>query len=394
MYICHRIVLCISSFYFYKNTNTLKKISFLLFLFYSFTAFCQENYTKSFYQSTAINAKDSASLFFSIENSNFFRNDELFNLIVEGYTLTGYFINPTLSYIPHSKIKIDAGIHLLKYSGVDNYTKNFPIFRVQYQATDKLKIVLGSLYGTTNHNLIEPIFHYEKYYTENNENGVQFLLKNKRLQSDIWINWQNFIFHGDTEQEELTGGMSNYLRLNKKDSRHKLGLPFQLVAVHRGGQINETPAYMVTRLNIAAGISYEFQIRRKWIQSIGTSHYYLSFTDMSPTKTLPYIMGYGYYSQYFVRNKNLQLELSYWYGDYYTSERGAPIYRTVSTKYSNLGVGQRALGITKLSYEKNIFNQIYFGARLETYWDFFDYQLDYCYGIYLKYNGRFLLKKF
>ncbi len=372
----------------------MKKISFLLFLFYSFTALGQENYPQSFYQSTTINAQDSASLFLNIKNSNFFRNDELFNIIVEGYTLTGYFINPTLSYIPHSKIKIDAGVHLLKYSGVDSYTKNFPIFRVQYQATNKLKVVLGSLYGTTNHNLIEPIFHYEKYYTENNENGVQFLLKNKRLQSDIWINWQNFIFHGDTEQEELTGGMSNYLRLNKKDSRHKLGLPLQLIVVHRGGQINETPAYMVTRLNLAAGVSYEFQIRRKLVQSIGTSHYYLSFTDMSPTKTLPYIMGYGYYSQYFVRNKNLQLELSYWYGDYYSSERGAPIYRTVSTRYSNLGVGQRALGITKLSYEKNVFNQIYFGTRLETYWDFFDYQLDYCYGVYLKYNGHFLLKKF
>ena len=96
----------------------------LILVFVSSTTIitAQEFFPKSFIEPTAINEKQVGELYFNIRNTNFVRNNEFFNNIVEGYTLIGYFVDPTISYTPSKNTKIEAGVHLLKYSGVDQFT--------------------------------------------------------------------------------------------------------------------------------------------------------------------------------------------------------------------------------------------------------------------------------
>ena len=94
-----------------------KLIIFLLIQIFSIQIVSAQLFPPSFYRSAQIDSSLDNTLSFRIENSNFFKNNEYFNDIIQGYTLIGWFINPKLIYYPAKNAKIEAGIHFLKYSG-------------------------------------------------------------------------------------------------------------------------------------------------------------------------------------------------------------------------------------------------------------------------------------
>ena len=57
--------------------------------------------------------KESGNLALSIKSISFFKNNEYSNPLIEGYTLTGYFVQPELVFQP-SKV-VPSRTHLLKY---------------------------------------------------------------------------------------------------------------------------------------------------------------------------------------------------------------------------------------------------------------------------------------
>ncbi len=371
----------------------MKKYILIIIYLYIYSSIISQNYKNSFYQKTKIDNIDTNSLHFSVENSNFFKNNEYFNKIIEGYTLIGYFIHPKIVYYPSNKIKIETGVYMLKYSGIDDFTQTLPTLRFHIKTTKSLDIVIGNLYGSINHDIVEPIFEFERYFTNNIENGLQFLINKPRVKSDIWINWENFIFKGEDKQEEFTLGISNTLNLLPKISKHKLTLPIKILTVHRGGQINETDKNLVTYNNISTGIRYDLKLNSKRFKSIGFYQYFLTFNDLSPTKTLPYIQGYAWFSKYYLRTKYLHIEGGYWFGDYFFSERGSPIFRTVSTFEKDYSEDQRSIITGKILFEKKFLKGIYIGSRFEVYYDLYNYILDYSYSFYINFRTELLLKK-
>jgi len=376
------------------NGSLFKKYYFLIILLlFGFLSFAQYN-PNSFYQSTELDSSLENTLLFRVENSNFLKNDEYFNDIIQGYTLIGYFINPKLVFYPAKNAKIEAGVHFLKYSGIDSYTQAYPTLTFHYKASKSTDIILGTLYGSTNHEMIEPIFRYEYFFTDNVENGLQFLFHNQVYKGDIWINWQQFIFKGEDKQEIFTLGLSNRFFLNKKDSKHSFSIPLQVVFIHQGGQINETSTPLTTLNNTAIGLAYNYNPSGGFIKSANIESYYVGFKDMSTTYQLPYIQGYGIYSMASVKASYFDLRVSHWFGDFYTSGRGHPIFTSISTFYDNYTEPQRALISGRLMFEKNILKGLDIGAGFESYFDLYNYYLDYWYMFYIHFNRDFFIKKF
>ena len=281
-------------------------------------------YPDSYYQTTSLDSSRENSLFLRIENSNFLVNYEYFNDILQGYTLIGYFLNPKIAYYPSKKTKIEVGVHLLKYSGLDDFTKFTPTLTFHYKANKSTDIIIGTLYGSTNHEMIEPLFSHEFFYTDNAENGLQFLFDTKIYKGDIWINWQQFIFEGDEKQEIFTLGLSNKIFLNGRDKRHSFSIPFQTIFVHQGGQINETNEEVITLNNSAIGLNYNFTPNHIFFKSITLESFFVNYEDLSTKNIFPYIQGYGVHSAASIKAGNFNYQLGHWYGDSFMNALGNP----------------------------------------------------------------------
>jgi hypothetical protein len=351
-------------------------------------------YPSSFYRNIQIDSAKDNSLELRIENSNFLKNNEYFNDIVEGYTLIGYFFNPKLVYYPTKNTRLEAGAHFLKYSGVDQFSKVLPTFSFHYQPSKSVEIILGTLNGTTNHQLVEPIFKYEYFFTDNVENGLQFLFGSKHIKSDIWINWQQFIFKDEDKQEIFTLGLSNRFFINKQNSLHSFSIPLQILYVHHGGEINEPPKPVTTRNNATLGLNYTYKPQNSFIKSALIESSYVSFKDMSSEYLLPYIIGYGIYTMGNLKVSYFDLQVTHWYGNFYLSERGDPIFTSLSTYHQGYVEPKRALITSRLLFEKSIIKGLDIGAGFETYSDLYNYTMDYWYMFYINFNRDFFIKKF
>lgn len=95
-----------------------------------------------------------------------------------------------------------------------------------------------------------------------------------------------------------------------------------------------------------------------------------------------------------VKASYFDLRVSHWFGDFYTSGRGDPIFTSISTFYDNYTEPQRALISGRLMFEKNIIKGLDIGAGFESYFDMYNYYLDYWYMFYINFKRDFFIKKF
>jgi hypothetical protein len=368
-------------------------VGFLFFFLVKALPALSQYYPQSFYEEKYNDSLEN-SLIFRIDNSNFLKNNEYFNDIIQGYTLIGYHLSPKLVFYPSESSTLEAGIHLLKYSGIDAYSKILPILRLSIRPSKSFEIIMGTLKGSTNHKLSEPLFEFEKFYVENVENGLQFLIGSQFYEGDIWINWQEFIFKNDTNQERFTLGLSNRFILLNKDGKHHVSIPLQSIFVHQGGQINETSEPVLSFNNTAIGLNYSYKPQSVSLKKISFEPLFILYYDMESNHDLPFKKGFGIYNQIFARFSTINIKLAHWHGDSYISFRGNRVFHSHSTINLNFSEKNRDLMTLRLDYEKKWTGGIHLGAGFETIYDINNGYLDYWYLFYIHFNRDFFIHKF
>ena len=338
-------------------------------------------------------ADNNSKLLFGIENTNFVKNNEYFNKFYDGYTLLGYSLKPKLIYFPSANTKIEAGAYILKYSGVEEFSKVLPVFTFQYRIGPHLDFVLGSLYGTINHKLIEPLFQFEKYYESNEESGLQFLYHNRYLESDLWVNWERFIFPSSPYKEEFATGFSNTIKLTDEKSKWVVNIPVQAIIAHRGGQIDTASVKLETLMNSAIGLNLGRKFEKGFIKYIGLENHYLTYNDLHGNAPL-LDNGYAIYSNLKLSSKKYHLELGYFQGHNFVAPRGEPLFQSVSQKDTAYVKTNRQLITGKLGFDHEISKGIKLGVRFESYYDVEVGNLDYSYSVNIVFNRDFLIGKF
>lgn len=335
---------------------------------------------------------DTNSLYFNFYNTNFVWNNEYFNDITQGYTLIGYFIQPTLQYHFSENVKAEAGIHLLKYTGAENFSTYTPVYSVTYHKNDFF-LVLGTLYGNLHHRLPEPIFHSERFFTSNLEQGTQIIYDNDRLFIDFWVDWQTFIFPNDAKQEELLAGLSVEPVLLKTE-QWEIGLPASLITGHRGGQIDTSQANMKTAMNMHLGVKATRKFNGDFLTGVTAQTNTLQFIDNSPTVESIYTKGSGFLTTIKLCNNNSYLKFGYWNSKQFLSLMGHPIYQSFSEKGAGYHQKKRQLLTTSLLYTKTVYPGIYIGAKGETYLDINSGSFDYSFGLTLAIKNNFFIGKY
>ncbi len=346
-------------------------------------------------QDYQIYSSDTNKLFLQIDNINFIKNNEYFGAIAEGYTLLGFSLTPKFIYYPSSKIKLSAGGNFLSYYGRENEIEASLLLSFQYKIHPNLDFVLGNIYGTLNHKLIDPLFDFERFLNKNIENGIQFIWNSDRIFMDLWLDWEQQIFQDDPFQEIFNVGLSSEFIILKKDNHYKLSIPFQNLVHHEGGQINSNnEEHLTTIFNNATGLRFSKPVNRKLIHKFDFSSYIVNYQDLSPNKRQMYIDGTASYTTLELTNSSFDFLVGYWYGKQYIAPIGNPIYETYSRTKFFVEEPVRQLVIGKLNYQKDVFNGINLGVRFETFYDILGSNVEYTWAVMVVINEKFFLKGF
>ncbi|WP_239020903.1 hypothetical protein [Pontibacter arcticus] len=351
-------------------------------------------------QKLPVNPKNANELRFNLHVLGFSKNNEYFNNIADGYTLFGYHLNPRLTYFPSEFVRIEAGALLQKDFGSSGYENIQPTFTIKIQKQNHA-FLFGTLEGNLNHGYIEPLYDFERVFTNRIENGIQYLLQSDRVKLDAWLEWSNMLYRAEDDQEDVFGGASIGLKLLEMDDKKgggdsiRITLPVQFTAQHRGGQIDASELPLLTVANGALGLEIEKEYSKGIVHRIYTKNYLVGYKDFSNEYRYIYQDGYGYYLNAGIDTKYQDVMLSYWEGNRYMANRGGQLYQAVSTTYKNAGYVEekRRLLILRLMKDIRLMEGLDLTLRLEPVYDFNNPQLEFANSIYLTFDTGFFVAK-
>lgn len=341
-----------------------------------------------------IQTRDSSTIQFGLEAFGYLRNNEYRTDLVPGYTLFGYQFRPYFSYFPSNRIRLDAGGFFMKDFGSTDFQEIRPIFTIKYAYRD-LSFLFGTIEGGLTHQLIEPVYDFERVINHRIEDGLQFKYKGDRLFLDTWIEWVNMIDFGDNDLEEFNYGLSSIYRIWESQVV-RLDIPLQLLVNHRGGEIDVTAEPARTVWNGATGLGLLFPVRETAsFRSIKMDGYYVFFQTAESSSPIPYHSGNGWFLNVTGKMKWLDLMLSYWHGNQFYAPNGGTLYQSVSFDFPNDGYTEmkRDLIYLRALFEHDFDHGLTLSIRFEPVYDLNNHQFNHSEGLYLRYRTDWILNR-
>lgn len=303
-----------------------------------------------FRSDTRIDPSRKGELRVGLDHISFFRDNEFSTSTMDGYTLPGLWVRPKFSFQPLYNIKVEAGVHLLRYWGTDRYPNMayqdiatwkggkqhgfhvLPYFRAQVALSEHVDLLLGDLYGGANHRLAIPLYCPELNLTADPEVGLQLLYHSRSFDLDAWVNWESFIFRQDVHQEAFLFGLSGRVKFNPETSRLHFYLPVQLLAQHRGGEIDTLQSNSVqTLMNGAVGLGMSWRVGHRYLERVEAEVDALGYYQQAG-RLWPFGKGAAFYGQVSAALRDFVVKGGLFYGHRFISLLGYPFYGTVSTK--------------------------------------------------------------
>ena len=372
-----------------------KRKAFGLGLFFlwaaAFPAVAQGDFLPVLYRPDTLPAGNAKTLFLRISNNNFLFDAEYFSPLEVGYTWIGLQLQPELVYQVSDHFLIKGGVYLLKYSGREETSDVRPVFTAVYKFSDVISLVMGSVYGSLNHRLPEPLYKYDRSMYDFPEEGVQALVHTSWLEGDYWLQWRNFILPGDPDQERLVFGTSSRFRILREWEGWRLTIPLYTLIYHQGGQIDSSPAPVHTFGNLAGGVAAEKMLGGKFFRSVSGELLVYDYFDNSGQPLFDFTAGWGLQPVAGVSAKDLLLQVGYWYGHNFYAYLGEQLYASVSERTDAAGYTNRNLLTFKVKYGKTFEKGVGLTVYGNGYYDIGLARFDYNMGLQLLFNADFRL---
>ena len=327
-----------------------------------------------------------------VKSLTFFKDNEYFNDIVEGYTLFGTQLNPQLVYYPIKELRLEAGVFLWKDFGNPLLKQVRPTYRATWTHGPS-QFIFGNTRANLNHDYIEPLFDFERLMLKPLEEGLQYRLISKRVSLDVWVDWLKQEYPGVNYQEQIAGGLSSSFRVTGSDSRVQVSIPFQFTAQHHGGQIDTLHAPIQTLFNYATGVVARVPLGGSVVQALRLNAYALASDDHSTVFRLPYTSGNGLYVNGTLETRYVDAMLSFWRGHQFYAPLGGNYYQSIASRYGTPGYtdAERRLLMLRLLRDFRIFDAAALTVRVEPVYDFNRQLLDFSFGFYLNFRQEWLL---
>ena len=159
----------------------MKNLLFLFtFLLISLHSYSQLDNSYLFNANSDSLISPSSKFGFLIDNVNYIRDTEYHSDIEQGATWAGTQIWPSAVYRYNQNISFKGGIFLQKDFGNNKFRTVIPTYTISY-TNSNVKVNFGTLDGSLEHKLIEPMYAIENFIDKRIENGLQIKGKYKRL---------------------------------------------------------------------------------------------------------------------------------------------------------------------------------------------------------------------
>jgi hypothetical protein len=341
------------------------------------------------YQPYRVDSTQTKTLGIELEALAFFKDNEFDGNVQRGYSLPGVRLQPRLTYTPIDEIKLELGLHATIYSGANKYpcyvfhdiatwkgdqyqsgAHLLPFFR----ATARFKsitLAVGDIYGGATHGFVEPMHNPELILTDDPEMGFQMIVDTKRWHSDLWMNWQSYIFKESSHQEAFTVGWTqniNVWKRTKEDRTHSLDIPIQLVIQHRGGEQDNTKMGVQTIANGALGMGYEYKAPGNRIVTGVQAEVMALYCLQQSGNLWPFKNGLALWvkaSVDFIRD--LRVTAGFFSAKDFCSLYGSQYFGTLSTKRAGGRFDGMNTGLISLEYSRTFANAYTIGANLKAY---------------------------
>jgi hypothetical protein len=364
--------------------NTMKRFLGAISLFF---LFCPQGNVLG--NNGGVDTLSNTSIYLQLKGTGFFDNLEFFNNIEKGYTLTGFNLEPRIGLSFNAKTNVSGGFHLLYFAGEKKPTTFIPVLTLSTSLGKNLLMNLGTIDGANAHGLPQAIFKHEREFVNQPETGLQFLFDHKYLKSDLWLNWEQFIFPGDTLQEEFTVGFSGLIKLLSNELQ--MSIPLYAIAVHRGGQINSSSSTVSTLANFGGGVNFSEATPRQG--RIGIEMLLFLSRDLSPNPSSLYKKGWAAYPQVYFQGNIIKLSLGYWRASEMILPRGQQIFGSLSTISPVYDMPQRELLTFDINFRKEVAKGFSLSAGTQLYYDTKSQLLDYRFGVRATFNETIQLIK-
>ncbi|NUM32150.1 MAG: hypothetical protein HUU47_07475 [Bacteroidetes bacterium] len=362
-----------------------KTVNILFFSFNTIFSYSQIDNSNLFSANTDSILKPQTVIGFVFENTNYLKNTEYKSNIEQGATWAGSQFHPQIVLKDKNKFSFKAGIFIQKDFGNNSFRNLIPTYTFSY-ATNNIKVNFGTLEGSLDHNLIEPIYAIENYIDKRIENGLQFKGKYKKLTFDNWIDWEKMIYRTSKTQEIFTTGFCNTLNIFNNDN-FKLNVPVQIIARHHGGEIYAYPHVPIkTQFDFAYGTSFKFLSPKNKKNYLKLDVFFTFYEDLSPTKADSFFDGTGQFITLSYKKNNTTIMINYWDAHQYISPLAEPILVSKSREYPGIYIQYRKMAMFRLFYEIKKKNTWALVARVNNIYDFSEKSYNNSVDVFFKYN--------
>lgn len=345
-----------------------------------------------FFKTLEIDSSKSRQLNLTLDHLSFVRNNEYFSPLLAGYTLFGSNTSLNLEFRPYPNIILRGGIFHKKIYGSHKISDIRPLLSIAYLKNSNT-FIFGNLNGSLNHDLIEPLYDFEKRLIDPLETGIQYILNNKgKYYLDTWIAWEENAIDGIQKQEQFSFGI-NLKKPIYKTEKLIITANLQWILRHRGGQISPAAAPVNNYSNgtIGAIAKYNFNEAHYLKGSI----YGVTSGDYSPNPVLENKVGNGVFVNLEWKSKPIGIMLSYWNSSDYFPVQGGRLYSSYSSSIRSPEEYEenRQLLIFRIYKDFLIYPDFSISLRLEPFYDFNNKRIEHSLGVYFIYNGAFSLLK-
>lgn len=303
---------------------------------------------------------DSGHWNFSLDNLSVTRNTEYLNMIHYGRTDFGHQLLPAFNYQINKNAKISLGGFPRYDFGTNGFKEARPFYQFSYNLKNH-RFIFGSLEGSLQHDMVEPIVGYDQIIRRRIEEGMQLKYDHKRWKYDVWIDWQKMIYPNSPFNEVIVAGYNVYYRPIVKE-KHELRLNTQALTYHSAGEINQKVEPVVMFFNFAHGIDYEWRPNQNF--SLFSSFYGVYHEDISTNQSYYFLDGLGQLVTLRAKYKAYSLVLNYWDAHEFMAPLGEGIFLSASDKNIGNPKRYRKMAMARLVAEKQINSNLSWMFRL------------------------------
>lgn len=327
--------------------------------------------------------REEGDLLLRVTDINFLKNNEYFNHHIEGYTLIGYRIAPSLVYYVRKNVILEVGAEAVQFGGTDRLDHVYPKASVKWQINRVWNLAMGSINGHMAHRLPETMWEPERQLVDEPEIGLQIGARNGVIDGEIWLDWQQFIKMNDTVPEKLSVGLRMDVSPTPGDAQVFLDIPMSMIISHIGGQISNYPDKMQSLANGAIAL----RVGKRWGEKFSKRVYVdlegQFYHAMVDRNVRPFSDGSAIYPKICFESKMVDAHVGLWSARNYYSLYGNPIFTSLSNYDKDTYCRRRELMTFGVDFNYALTRNVRFSIGGKGYYDTKANHMDYSYQAHL-----------